>query len=118
MLVYQKGDIDYLSARYKYPNSFDCVNRVLSTIQRDNTYSKLLDVLFCFLEPRISRDYISDYEKFLCEADYGSLKEDMATELLCCTIIGLFWFWDKEGDSWRRASHQMKENIKIETNNS
>lgn len=115
MLVYQKGDIDYLSARYKYPNSFDCVNRVLSTIQRDNTYSKLLDVLFCFLEPRISRDYISDYEKFLCEADYGSLKEDMATELLCCTIIGLFWFWDKEGDSWRRASHQMKENIKIET---
>lgn len=115
MLVYQKGNIDYLSARYKYPNSFDRVNRVLSTIQRDNTYSKLLDVLFCFLEPRISRDYISGYEKFLCEADYGSIKEDMATELLCCTIIGLFWFWDKEGDSWRRASQQMKENIKIET---
>lgn len=116
MLVYQKGDLDYSSARIDYPNSFDFDynDRVSNKIQRDCTYSKLLDVLFCFLMLRISEEYILDYEKFLCETDYSLLKEDMATELLCCTIIGLFWFWDGEGDSWRRVSHYMREHIRID----
>lgn len=114
MLVYQKGDIDYLSAKRKYPNSFGYNDGISYKIQRDSTYSKLLDVLFCFLEPRISEKYILEYEKFLCETDYGSLREDMGTELLCCTIIGLFWFWDSEGDSWRKVSRYIREHVKID----
>lgn len=115
MLIYQKGDIDYVSAKHEYSNSFGYNNGVSYKIQIDSVYSKLLDVLFRFLEPRISEKYILDYEKLLCETDYGLLKEDMATELLCCTIIGLFWFWDSEGDSWRRVSRYIREHVKLDT---
>lgn len=115
MLIYQKGDLDYLEAKSQYFDFFtpDHEKGVSVEEQRNITYSKLLNVLFHFMERRISKQHILDYEKFLYENDYGLLKEDMATELLCCTVIGLFWFWNGEGGSWRRVSCYMRDHIKI-----
>lgn len=63
-------------------------------------YQPLLDVLLLLLEPASGEEWYERYRKRILEGDFTGLQEDMATELLLETIIGLLWYYDPEGTLW------------------
>ncbi len=73
----------------------------------EGEYQPLLDVLLMLLKPAISEEWYENYVKHLKGKSYSLLKEDMATELLLQTIIGLLWYYNQEGAVWRETAEYL-----------
>lgn len=110
-LIYETGTMDFYEAQTRHHNSL--IPRAEEEdggfVEPDNPYQGLLDVVLCFLEPRISQVFIGEYREHLLKYDYSLLKNDSATALLVGRTVDLFWFWDREGDSWLQVSRHIRQ---------
>lgn len=90
---------------YEYDNYlFRRPNAHHQKLIMEGAYQPLLDVLLLLLEPASGEEWYEKYRKRIFGGDYTGLKEDLATELLLETIIGLLWYYDPEGTFWREAA--------------
>ena len=105
------GD-EMASLRYEYDNSL--WGRRLDThgkLITEGPYQPLLDVLLLLLEPASGEEWYEKYRKRILEGDFTGLQEDMATELLLETIIGLLWYYDPEGTLWSEIAAHFVEKL-------
>ncbi|MCI8983350.1 MAG: hypothetical protein HFG78_13255 [Hungatella sp.] len=109
LLIYETGTMDFYEAQDKHHNALMPMACGKAPGKSDSPYQGLLDVVLCFLEPRISETFIEEYRDHLMKYDYSGLANDSATALLIRRAVGQFWFWDKEGDSWRQVSGHIRQ---------
>lgn len=102
-------EMDFL--RHEYENSL--WGKGMGThgkLIMEGPYQPLLDVLLLLLEPASGEEWYEKYRKRILEGDFTGLQEDMTTELLLETIIGLLWYYDPEGTLWSEiAAHFEKK---------
>lgn len=107
-LIYETGTMDFYEARENHHNSLMPMGPDRAIGLSDSPCQGLLDVLLCFLEPRISQEYMEEYRDHLMEYDYSLMDYDSATALLVRTVVGLFWFWDRDGENWSQVSEHIR----------
>ena len=116
LLIYEKGNIDFYAAEEIHQNNLYFKHAVagkdvLKVNSPGRPYQGLLDVLFCLLMPGVSSDAMKFYQDYLLLYDYENLKDDFATMQLLRTVVGLFWFWDREAP-WHKISEHIRQSVK------
>ncbi len=107
-LIYETGTMDFYEARERHHNSLMPMWHDEGSRESDSPYQGLLDVMLCFLEPRISDKFVEEYRDHLLKYDYSLLENDAATSLLVRRTVGLFWLWGKEDHIWRQVSRHIQ----------
>lgn len=118
LLIYEKGSMDFEAAKRMHQNLI-CPNLMgdcgIDIPAADiGPYQRLLDVLLCFLEPYVTAEAVKKYYDYLMTCDYTMLQDDFATLQLVRTVVGMFWFWDRESGEWCGISEQIQNQVKKE----
>lgn len=114
-IIFQKNKNEIYEIERLYHNElirgetqkWECDNRLVVS----GSYQPLLDVLFCLLDCCASEAWYAKYKEHLAKDSYGELVCDDATELLLETIVGMLWYYDSDGKSWKNVADALIQSI-------
>lgn len=104
--VFQKYGNEMENFEFEYENSLlpKQIGKNYEKIIMEGEYQPLLDVLLLLLEPITGEQWYEKYKEHIKKYSYYNLKDDIATELLLETIVGLLWYYDQDGSVWLEVS--------------
>lgn len=111
--IFEKYGDEYSILMQEYTNPFipgrmkDSHNKLLA----EGDYSYLLDVWFMFLQPCVSEEWMEKFETHIRKCNYQNMKEDFASILLLKNLIGMFWYFEQEGECWRRIANYLLQSL-------
>ena len=111
--VFQKYGNEMANFEYEYNNSLvpERIWQHDSKLIMEGEYQPLLDVLLLLLSPCTGEKWYSKYIEHLKKNSYYGIKDDIATELLLETIVGLLWYYNQDSDDWLLAADYLCNHI-------
>ena len=111
--LFQKYGNETANFEYEYRNSSVSGNNMKHgrKLIVKGEYQPLLDVLFNLLSLCKGEVCYGKYIEHLEKSSYFGIKDDIATELLLETIVGLLWYYNQDSDDWRSVAEFLCNHI-------
>lgn len=109
--IFERYGDEYSILSQDYTNSFipGGVGNSRNKLLVEGDYSYLLDVWFMFLQPCVSEEWLKKYEAHIRKGSYQNINDDFASILLLKNLVGMFWYFDQEGESWKRVADYLMQ---------